>query len=67
MPLVEQLGKRFYLTAAGKKVLAASQEILSRFKLLESSLNELKGLEKGHLSLSKLLKTFSFFNLSSYI
>ncbi|WP_310485405.1 LysR substrate-binding domain-containing protein [Chamaesiphon sp. VAR_48_metabat_403] len=52
IPLVEQLGKRFYLTEAGKEVLAASQEISSRLELLESSLNELKGLEKGHLSLA---------------
>lgn len=52
IPLVEQLGKRLYLTAAGKEVLAASQEISSRLELLESTLNELKGLEKGRLSLA---------------
>jgi DNA-binding transcriptional LysR family regulator len=52
IPLVEQLGKRLYLTAAGKEVLAASQEISSRLELLDSTLNELKGLEKGRLSLA---------------
>jgi DNA-binding transcriptional LysR family regulator len=52
LPLVEQLGKRLYLTEAGKEVLMASQEITDRLNQLESSLNELKGLEKGHLSLA---------------
>jgi LysR family transcriptional regulator, low CO2-responsive transcriptional regulator len=52
MPLVEQLGKKLYLTEAGKEVLAASQEISERLNLLESTINELKGLEKGTLSLA---------------
>jgi LysR family transcriptional regulator, low CO2-responsive transcriptional regulator len=52
MPLVEQLGKRLYLTAAGKEVLTASQAITDRLQQLESTLNDLKGLEKGHLSLA---------------
>jgi LysR family transcriptional regulator, low CO2-responsive transcriptional regulator len=52
MPLVEQLGKRLYLTEAGKEVLSASQEISQRLTQLENSLNELRGLEKGRLSLA---------------
>jgi LysR family transcriptional regulator, low CO2-responsive transcriptional regulator len=52
LPLVEQLGKRLYLTEAGKEVLAASQEISDRLNLLESTLNDIKGLEKGRLSLA---------------
>jgi LysR family transcriptional regulator, low CO2-responsive transcriptional regulator len=52
MPLVEQLGKRLYLTEAGKEVLTASQAITDRLQQLESTLNDLKGLEKGHLSLA---------------
>ncbi len=52
MPLVEQLGKRLYLTEAGKEVLSASQEITDRLAQLENSLNDLKGLEKGRLSLA---------------
>jgi LysR family transcriptional regulator, low CO2-responsive transcriptional regulator len=52
IPLVEQLGKRLYLTEAGKEVLAASQEISDRLNLLESTLNDIKGLEKGRLSLA---------------
>jgi LysR family transcriptional regulator, low CO2-responsive transcriptional regulator len=52
MPLLEQLGKRLYLTDAGREVLAASQEISERLNLLESSLSSLKGLEKGTLRLA---------------
>lgn len=52
IPLLEQMGKRLYLTEAGKEVLAAAQEIGDRLNLLESSLNDLKGLEKGRLSLA---------------
>jgi LysR family transcriptional regulator, low CO2-responsive transcriptional regulator len=52
MPLVEQMGKRLYLTEAGREVLVASQEIGDRLNLLEASLNDLKGLEKGRLSLA---------------
>jgi LysR family transcriptional regulator, low CO2-responsive transcriptional regulator len=52
LPLVEQLGKKLYLTEAGQEVLAASQEISDRLSLLESTLNDIKGLEKGRLSLA---------------
>jgi LysR family transcriptional regulator, low CO2-responsive transcriptional regulator len=52
LPLVEQLGKKLYLTEAGQEVLAASQEITNRLTQLENSLNDLKGLEKGRLSLA---------------
>jgi LysR family transcriptional regulator, low CO2-responsive transcriptional regulator len=52
MPLVKQLGKRLYLTAAGEAVLAASQTISDRLTQLEGTLNDLKGLDTGHLSLA---------------
>jgi LysR family transcriptional regulator, low CO2-responsive transcriptional regulator len=52
MPLVEQLGKRLYLTEAGKEVLSASHEITDRLAQLESCINDLKGLEKGRLSIA---------------
>jgi LysR family transcriptional regulator, low CO2-responsive transcriptional regulator len=52
MPLVEQLGKRLYLTEVGQEVLTASQAITDRLRQLENTLNELKGVEKGHLSLA---------------
>jgi LysR family transcriptional regulator, low CO2-responsive transcriptional regulator len=52
MPLVEQLGKKLYLTAAGKEVLAAANEISDRLQQLEGALNDLQGLDKGRLSLA---------------
>jgi LysR family transcriptional regulator, low CO2-responsive transcriptional regulator len=52
MPLVEQLGKRLYLTEVGQEVLTASHAITDRLRQLENTLNDLKGLEKGHLSLA---------------
>jgi LysR family transcriptional regulator, low CO2-responsive transcriptional regulator len=52
MPLVEQLGKKLYLTAAGKEVLAAANEITDRLQQLEGTLNDLQGLDKGRLSLA---------------
>lgn len=52
MPLVEQLGKRLYLTEVGRDVLAASYAITDRLRQLENTLNDLKGLEKGSLSLA---------------
>jgi LysR family transcriptional regulator, low CO2-responsive transcriptional regulator len=52
MPLVEQLGKKLYLTPSGKEVLAAANEITHRLQRLESTLNDLQCLDKGHLSLA---------------
>jgi LysR family transcriptional regulator, low CO2-responsive transcriptional regulator len=52
LPLVKQLGKKLYLTEAGKAVLAASEAISDRLDQLESSLNDLKELANGHLSLA---------------
>ncbi len=52
MPLIEQLGKRLYLTEVGRDVLTASHAITDRLQKLESTLNDLKGLEKGRLSLA---------------
>ena len=52
MPLVEQLGKKLYLTAPGNEVLAAAKDITDRLQQLESTLNDLQGLDKGRLSLA---------------
>jgi LysR family transcriptional regulator, low CO2-responsive transcriptional regulator len=52
LPLVKQLGKKLYLTEAGKAVLAASEAISDRLDQLESSLNDLKELTTGRLSLA---------------
>jgi DNA-binding transcriptional LysR family regulator len=51
-PLFEQIGKRLYLTDAGREVLAVSQEISERFAQLEMTLANLRGLKQGHLRLA---------------
>lgn len=51
-PLFEQIGKRLYLTDAGREVLAVSREITKRFAQLEMTLADLRGLKQGHLRLA---------------
>lgn len=52
LPLFEQIGKRLYLTDAGREVLAASRDISERFTQLEMTLADLKGLKQGNLRLA---------------
>ncbi len=52
LPLFEQVGKRLYLTDAGREVLAASRDISERFTQLEMTLADLKGLKQGNLRLA---------------
>lgn len=51
MPLLEQMGKQIYLTAAGKEVVASSAIISEQFTQLEIALDELKGLKQGRINL----------------
>ena len=53
-PLFEQLGKKIYLTAAGKILSQASQDISQRMDLLSSELAALQGMERGSLKLAIL-------------
>jgi DNA-binding transcriptional LysR family regulator len=52
MPLFEQIGKRIFLTEAGRELYAACGDIFARIETLETSLNELQGSIKGQLKLS---------------
>lgn len=52
LQLLEQVGKRLYLTDAGREVLAVSQDISERFAQLEMTLADLKGLKQGNLRLA---------------
>lgn len=54
MPLFEQIGKRLYLTDAGKAVLNVSQDISERFSLLEMTLADMKGLKQGNLRIAAI-------------
>ncbi|MFM7449437.1 MAG: LysR family transcriptional regulator [Leptolyngbyaceae cyanobacterium] len=52
MPLFEQVGKRLYLTEAGKQLYSTCQDIFDRLSQFEISIADLKGLKQGNLRLS---------------
>ncbi len=52
LPLLEQVGKKTFPTAAGKEMYAASVDILSRVEALKNSIEELEGTVKGNLQVS---------------
>lgn len=51
-PLVEQIGKRIYLTEAGKMLYAACQEVFGTLRTLDNKLANLGGLSAGRLQLA---------------
>mgnify|MGYP001125616849 FL=1 len=52
MPLTEQLGKKIFLTDAGREVLHASQAITARLDDLQANLAQLRGMESGRLNIA---------------
>lgn len=60
MPLHEQVGKRLFLTAAGRLVEEASRDIFDRLDALAVALAETRGLERGSLRLS-IITTAKYF------
>lgn len=52
LPLFEQVGKRLYLTDAGKQLLVTSRQIFEEISLFEMKIADIKGLKQGQLSLS---------------
>lgn len=60
MPLFEQIGKRLYLTDAGKEVLIVCKDISERMSQLEMTLADLKGLKQGNLRLT-VITTAKYF------
>lgn len=52
LPLTEQLGKKVYLTDAGREVLDASSGVASRLADMQTSLEHLRGTDGGRLSLA---------------
>lgn len=59
-PLFEQLGKKLFLTEVGREVLRASQAIAQQLVDLEDTLNDLRGLRQGHLTVG-VVSTVSYF------
>lgn len=52
LPLYEQIGKKLYLTDAGRTLQAACRDIFGRLEKLDMELADLKGLKQGTLRLA---------------
>ncbi|MFE1748871.1 LysR substrate-binding domain-containing protein [Coleofasciculus sp. H7-2] len=59
-PLFEQVGKRLYLTDAGRELMVTCREIFDRLAQFEMTLAEMKGLKQGRLRLSVITTTKYF-------
>ncbi len=61
LPLFEQLGKRIYLTPAGREVLQYSRAIIQQFREAEEALAALKGIRGGRLIIAVISAGDYFF------
>ncbi|WP_296752582.1 LysR family transcriptional regulator [Thiobacillus sp.] len=52
LPLTEQLGKKIFLTEAGREVLHASQAITARLDDLQANLVQLRSMDSGQLNIA---------------
>ncbi len=52
LPLIEQLGKKIYLTDAGREVLHAGRAITARLDDLQANLAQLRGMDTGRLNVA---------------
>ncbi|MBI3563551.1 MAG: LysR family transcriptional regulator [Gammaproteobacteria bacterium] len=52
LPLFEQLGKKIYLTLAGQEMFHYCRSIESQLDELETIIQDLKGVRRGHLAIS---------------
>jgi LysR family transcriptional regulator, low CO2-responsive transcriptional regulator len=52
LPLFEQVGKRLYLTEAGKQLYTTCREVFERMSQFEIAISDLKGLKQGTLRLA---------------
>ncbi|MBW4682009.1 MAG: LysR family transcriptional regulator [Microcoleus vaginatus WJT46-NPBG5] len=52
LPLFEQVGKRLYLTDAGRELLATCREVFERLSQFEMTVADMKGLKQGQLRLA---------------
>lgn len=59
-PLFEQVGKRLYLTDAGRELLATSREIFDSLSQFEMKVAALKGMKQGRLRLAAITTTKYF-------
>lgn len=61
LPLFEQLGKRIFLTPAGREMLRHSRAIITQFREAEESMAQLKGITGGTLNVSVISAGDYFF------
>ncbi|MEO1372964.1 MAG: LysR substrate-binding domain-containing protein [Cyanobacteria bacterium J06635_10] len=60
IPLFEQVGKRLYLTEAGRELFATCQEVFDTLAQFEMKVADLKGLKQGQLRLA-VITTAKYF------
>jgi len=60
VPLFEYVGKRIYLTEAGREVLSTCKEIFKCLDRLETTIVDLKGMKQGRLRLAAVTTTKYF-------
>jgi DNA-binding transcriptional LysR family regulator len=60
LPLFEQVGKKLFLTEAGRELLHYARSILQTMKEMESVFDEMKGVERGILNIS-VVSTANYF------
>lgn len=60
LPLFEQVGKKIYLTDAGRELYSACRDIFERMDRLNMSFAEMKGVKKGRLRLT-VITTAQYF------
>ena len=60
MPLFEQVGKKLFLTEAGREMLHYSRSVISLMQEMETVFDEMKGLEHGRLNIA-VVSTANYF------
>ncbi len=60
LPLFEQVGKRLYLTDAGRELFATCREIFDKISQFEMKVADLKGMKQGRLRLAAITTTKYF-------
>ncbi len=60
MPLFEQVGKKLFLTEAGREMLHYSRSVVALLQEMETVFDEMKGLEHGHLNIA-VVSTANYF------
>lgn len=61
LPLFEQLGKKIFLTPAGREMLQHSRAIIQQFREAEEALAALRGIRGGHLNIAVISAGDYFF------